>query len=98
MEFRKVCEITLLYALQSIRICYYSRVRTNQDKAMSNISEEMKYLHESVNNLKNLLDSPEPGIASWNEMLRKAVVKNQSALCSLGATPEACGISIGEVT
>jgi len=56
------------------------------------VTPELKKLYEAVTLVKGLLDDPEEGLMMWNKMLREAVIENQAALCSLGATPKMCGI------
>ena len=60
------------------------------------MTPEMERLRIATTKVKDLLDDPQEGLSSWNTMLREAVIENQSALCSLGATPYLCGIDIDD--
>lgn len=40
-------------------------------------------LHKAVTKVKNLLDDPQFGVFSWNEMLVTALLENQKALSAL---------------
>lgn len=61
---------------------------------MTEITREMALLRESCKSVIKLLEDPQPGLMMWNSLLRNACIDTQSNLCSLGCTPEACGIEI----
>ena len=56
------------------------------------LSEEMTVLKEVAERMTKLLSDPNPGLSTWNAALRNACIDMQAALCSLGCTPNACGI------
>lgn len=56
------------------------------------LTADMIKLRDAAKWVFDLLDDPEMGQSDWNELLRSSCIHTQSALCSLGCTPEACGI------